>query len=314
MIEAAELMAPVLVIGASSLDFKGRALKPLDKGISNHGLIRSSMGGVARNIAENLARLSVPTILLSAVGADETGKRLLAHAADSGIDTQHMMVAPEGRTGSYMAIYDHQGAIFVSIDDMTILNRITPRYVNDRRRLFRDATMVVVDANLPPATLKTMFRLAQKYEVPVCADPTSKNLASRLRPFLSQLYMVTPNPAEAEALLGQGPIRDRNEAISAAKQLVAKGVEIAAITLAEKGVCYATSNESGHIPALDIDVVDLTGAGDALTAAVIFGLLEEMPVGEAMRLGVSAAALTIETRETVCRDLSLEKLYDQLVV
>jgi pseudouridine kinase len=65
---------------------------------------------------------------------------------------------------------------------------------------------------------------------------------------------------------------------------------------------------------LDIDVVDLTGAGDALTAAVILGLLEEMEVGEAMRLGVSSAALTIQSRETVCRDLSLEKLYDQLIV
>jgi pseudouridine kinase len=90
-------------------------------------------------------------------------------------------------------------------------------------------------------------------------------------------------------------------------------VRIAVITLAEFGVCYATSNESGHVPALEIDVVDLTGAGDALTAAVIFGLLEEMPVGEAMRLGVAAAALTIQSRDTVNRELCLEMLYDQLV-
>jgi pseudouridine kinase len=313
MTESPESPVPIVVIGASSLDVKGHALQPLDKGTSNRGLIRSSMGGGARNIAENLARLGVPTVLLSAVGADGTGKRLLAHAVDSGIDTRHVMIDPDGRTGSYMAIYDHHGGIFVSIADMAILSQITPRYVNDRRRLFREATMVVIDANLPPVTLKTVFRLARTYQVPVCADPTSKNLAPRLRPFLGQLHMITPNPAEAEALLGQGPIDGRNEAIAAAKQLVARGVEVAAITLAEKGVCYATSNESGYVPALDIEVVDFTGAGDALTAAVIFGLLEEMPVGEAMRLGVSAAALTIQSRETVCRDLSVEKLYDQLI-
>ncbi len=314
MTESPELTAPILVIGASSLDVKGRALEPLDKDSSNRGLIRSSMGGSARNIAENLARLGVPTMLLSAVGADETGKRLLTHAAESGIDTRHVLIGPQGRTSSYMAVYDHRGTMFVSVDDMAILNQITSRYVNDRRRLFRDAAMVVIDANLPPATLTTVFRLAQKYHVPVCADPTSKNLAARLRPYLNQLHMVTPNPAEAEVLLGQGPINGRNEAIAAAQQLVARGVAISAITLAEMGVCYATSNENGHIPALDIDVVDLTGAGDALTAAVILGLLEEMPVGEAMRLGVSAAALTVQTHETVCHDLSLEKLYDQLIV
>jgi pseudouridine kinase len=314
MTESPEPTAPILVIGASSLDVKGRALDPLDVGTSNRGLIRSSMGGVARNIAENLARLGLPTVLLSAVGTDGTGKRLLSQAAESGIDIRQVLVDPVCGTGSYLAILDHQGAMYVSIDDMAILSRITPRYVNDRRRLFRDARMVVVDANLPPATLKTVFRLAHKYELPVCADPTSKTLAPRLRPYLDQLYMVTPNTAEAEALLGRGPIDGRDEAIAAAKQLVAQGVEIAVVTLAEMGVCYATSNESGHVPALDIDIVDLTGAGDALSAAVIFGLSEEIPVGEAIRLGVSAAALTLQSRETVCSDLSLENLYDQLFV
>jgi pseudouridine kinase len=213
-----------------------------------------------------------------------------------------------------VAVLDHQGAVFASVDDMAILNQITPRYVNDRRRLFRDARMVVVDANLRPGTLKTVFRLAQDYGVPLCADPTSRHLAARLQPYLSQVLMVTPNPAEAEALLGRGPIVGRGDAIAAAKQLVARGVKIAVITLAEMGVCYATSNESGYVPALNIEVVDSTGAGDALSAAVILGLLEEMPIGEAIRLGVSAAALTLQSRETVCRDLSLEKLYDQLIV
>ena len=314
MTELPEFPDTVLVIGATSLDVKGRALKPLDTGTSNRGLIRSSWGGVARNIAENLARLGVPTTLLSAVGDDEAGRQLLAQATDSGIDTMHVLVDPEGRTGSYLAVLDHQGGVFVSIDDMAILSQITPRYVNDRRRLFRDARMVVVDANLRPGTLKTVFRLANEYGVPLCADPTSKHLAARLRPYLSQLLMVTPNPAEAEALLDRGPIVGRADAIAAAKQLVARGVKIAVVTLAEMGVCYATSNESGHVPALNIEIVDFTGAGDALSAAVISGLLEGMPIGEAIRLGVSAAALTLQSRETVCRDLSLEKLYDQLIV
>jgi pseudouridine kinase len=196
---------------------------------------------------------------------------------------------------------------------MAILDKLTPRYIYDRRRLFRDASMVAIDANLSTATLKTIFRLAQRYQIPVCADPTSKNLAPRLRFYLDQLYMITPNQAEAEALLECDSIDGRDDAIAAAKQLVTRGVEIAVVTLAEMGACYATSNESGHLPALDIDVVDLTGAGDALSAAIIFGLLEHMPIDEAIRLGVSAAALTLQSRETVCCDLSLEKLYDQLI-
>jgi pseudouridine kinase len=314
MTELSELTDPVLIIGASSLDVKGRALTPLVNGTSNQGFVRSSLGGGARNTAENLARLGVPTVLLSAVGADGSGKRLMTQTADSGVDTRHVLIDPDGRTGTYVAILDHQGVLEVSIDDMGILEKITPRYINDRRRLFREARMIVIDANLSPATLKTVFRLARKYRVPICANPISTHLAPRLRPYLDQLYLITPNQAEAEALLERGPIEGRDEAIAAAKQLVARGVEIAVITLAEMGACYATSNESGHAPALDIDIVDFTGAGDALGAAIIFGLLEEMPMDEAIRLGVSAAALALQSRETVCCDLSLERLYDQLIV
>jgi pseudouridine kinase len=61
-------------------------------------------------------------------------------------------------------------------------------------------------------------------------------------------------------------------------------------------------------------VVDPTGAGDALTAAVIFALLNNMDIDEAIKLGLSAASLTLRHEGTVVPDLSLEKLYDQLLV
>ncbi len=86
------------------------------------------------------------------------------------------------------------------------------------------------------------------------------------------------------------------------------------VTLGEQGLAYATSDESGHLPAIRTQVVDRTGAGDALTAGVIFGLLNDLEPVEAVRLGLSAATLTLKSTETVCPDLSLEKLYDQLVV
>ena len=99
-----------------------------------------------------------------------------------------------------------------------------------------------------------------------------------------------------------------------AQRLVNAGLQIAIVTLAEAGLAYADSGGAGHIPALRTPVVDKTGVGDALTAGVIFGLLNEMPLDEAMRLGISAASLTLRTRDTVAPDLSLDRLYDALVV
>jgi pseudouridine kinase len=82
--------------------------------------------------------------------------------------------------------------------------------------------------------------------------------------------------------------------------------------MAAAGVSYASAESSGHVRALQVEVVDPTGAGDALSAAVIFGLLNEIPLDESVRLGVSAAALTLRTRGSVAPELSLELLYEQL--
>ncbi len=109
-------------------------------------------------------------------------------------------------------------------------------------------------------------------------------------------------------------VQGRRSALTAAKKLVTMGVRIAIITLGATGLAYATSQESGHVPAIECDIVDMTGAGDALTAGAIFGLLNDLPIDQAVRLGLSAAALTLQSRETVHPDLSLEHLYDQLQI
>jgi pseudouridine kinase len=305
--------ASVVVVGAAAMDTKGHALEPLQSGTSIPGHVRVSVGGVGRNIAENLARLGLETILLSAVGDDEAGRHLLAQARGSGVNVDHVLVNPEHATAAYLAVLDQQGNLSVSVADMGIMEAVTPRYLYDRRRWLRQASVVAIDANLSTQALASLLRQTRKYGVPVCADPTSTSLAPRLCPHLGDLYMITPNALEAEALCGQ-PVRNRDEAIVAAKRLVSLGVEIAIITLADQGLVHATSDESGHIPAVECEIVDLTGAGDALTATVIFGLLNDFPVDEAVRLGVSAAALTLQCRETVCPDLSLDILYDKLVI
>ncbi len=307
-------MSHLLVIGTASIDTKGRATRPIRPGTSTPGAIRVSVGGVARNIAENLARLGEHVVLLSAVGDDGSGRRILQQATDCHIDVSQILVASGHRTAAYIAVLDEEGKPAVSIDDMSISRKaLTPDYIHRRRALFRDALLVIIDANLSPRTIATIFRLARRYDIPVCADPTSVTFAPRIKPYLADLTLITPNGAEAEALCGV-PVADRTSAVTAAQALVGLGVQIAIVTLGATGLVYATSKESGHIPALQSEVVDLTGAGDALTAAVIMALLNDIPIDEAVRLGTSAAALTLQCRETVCPSLSLERLYDQMVI
>ncbi len=74
----------ILVVGAAGLDTKGYVAGPLQPGTSNPGDIRISRGGVARNVAENLARLGEHAVLLSAVGDDRSGWRVRERTAETG--------------------------------------------------------------------------------------------------------------------------------------------------------------------------------------------------------------------------------------
>jgi pseudouridine kinase len=227
----------------------------------------------------------------------------------------HVLRTPDHPTGSYLGVVDPNGILQFALDDINSTSAVTPEYIRSFSNLFREASLVVIDANLPKDTMRTVFSQARKARIPICADPTSIYLAERLRPYLDRLHFVTPNSGEAGVLCEQEIENDQPEnALDAAKCLIGHGVEIVLITLAEFGVVYATSETSGYIPAMRTTIVDPTGAGDALNATVIYSLLNSIPLDDAVRLGVTAASLTLRHQGTVIEDLSLEMLYDQLVI
>jgi pseudouridine kinase len=305
----------VIVIGGAGVDLIGRLEGDLRAGTSNPARIRTSFGGSARNVAENLARLGQSVILLTAVGDDLNGELLLKQAHEAGVDISYALQTSEHPTGAYLGVVDPNGVLQFALDDINATSAITPGYIRSHSELFRKASLVVIDANLPKNTMQTIFSQARKAHIPVCADPTSIHLAEHLRPFLDKLYFITPNRGEASVLCQQDFENSHpEEALEVAKCLVAFGVEIALITLAEFGVVYATSETSGHIPAVRTAVIDPTGAGDALNATVIYSLLNNLRLDDAVRLGVTAASLTLRYQGTVIEDLSLEMLYDQLVI
>ncbi len=306
---------PVLVIGAAGVDMVGRLRGELLLGTSNPAQIRTSLGGVSRNVAENLARLGHPVRLITAVGQDHAGDQLLQYTAAAGVDVSAVLRLEDRPTGTYLATIGARGDLQVALDDMRAVAALSPTMLDERERLFAEASVLFVDGNLSHPTLSHAFALARRFNLPICADPASALLAPRLRRYLRRLSLVTPNLTESAILCGhETPIPSAWIGIEAAKCLVSQGVGLAIITLAEAGVCYATSDTSGQIPAIRTEVADPTGGGDALTATVLFALLNDIPLDDAIRLGVSAAALTLRYPGAVDPDLSLERLYDELVI
>ena len=305
----------VLIIGATLLDTKGKPVAGLAPGMSNPAEIRSTRGGTARNVAENLARLGADVTLISAVGDDATGRQLLIQTAEAGVNLDYVEMVPGWNTGSYIAMLEQDGQLSVALDDVRVMQIIDAGYLNERRDLFAEASMIMFDGSLSEPAMAAVAEMAQAFAVPLCADPSSARLAHKLRRYLRHLHLVVPNEAEEAELLGvdfHG--HDPTASLALARRLVAAGVTNVVVTLSDYGLDYATGDEMGYIPPSHSRMVDSTGTGDAVTAAIMFGMLNDLPAIEAIRLGAAAAALTLQSPETVVPDLSLDMLYDHLIV
>ncbi len=305
----------VLLVGAILLDVKGKPQAGLEPGVSNPAAIRSTRGGTARNVAENLALLGADVYLISAVGDDLPGKQLLEQTAASGVHVDTVQVIEGASTGTYVAVLEDDGSLSVAMDDVRVMAAITPDLLETHRALFADAAMIMMDGSLLPETMAKVVELAQEYDVPLVADPSSTRVAYKLRPYLSHLHLVVPNEREAAELCElEFDENDADAGLYLARALVKAGVEHAVVTRADFGLNYATDQETGTIPARYSQFVDSTGTGDALTAAIVFGMLNELSDIESIRLGAAAVSLTLQTAETVVPNLSLDMLYEHLIV
>ncbi|HJZ47082.1 MAG TPA: carbohydrate kinase family protein [Roseiflexaceae bacterium] len=303
----------VVVVGAACLDVKGRPLGDIVAGTSNPGVVQISVGGGARNVAENLARLGTSTALLSVVCQDDFGRTIIRQTERAGVNTDHVLISCDQHSAAYMALQSAERTLLVALADTVATGALTPEYIGDHASMLEQARMVVIDANVPLETAETLLSICGAAGVPVALEPVAYAPALQYRELAGAFYLTTPNGVEAQALTGL-PVANTEQGALAAKQLVALGVQIAIITLGDAGLVYATPEANGYVPSIEGEIVDPTGAGDALTAAVVYALLNDIPVDEAVRLGVSAATLTLASTDTVRQDLSLESLYAQLVI
>ncbi len=305
----------IVVIGAASLDVIGLPSTDLQDGSSIAGEAFISYGGVARNIAENLSSLGQPVSLISVVGEDEFGANLLTHLAENGVDISGCRRCTTCRTGVYMAMVSADGSRTYALADRQNMKQITSQHLESLEGLFEKAGFIFFDANILPAAIRTVLKLSRRYNIPVGADPASVMLTPRLKNILPHLDLVTPNSREAASILGwdHEPV-SQEETMHAARELIEHGVKTVIIPMGEKGVCYATSETSGQIPSILTKVVDPTGAGDALTSVVLYGILNEFSIDDSVRLGVSAASLTLRRFGSVVPGLDIETIYDNLVI
>ncbi len=302
------MRSSVLCVGGATVDRTYRLDAPLLAGTSNPAAGSSSFGGVARNVAENLARHGVAVGLLSRVGADEGGRALLKHLDALGIDRRGTGVVDDAATADYVAVLGPDGNLVVGLAAMAILDGLTPAALARQAGLFAAADWVFADCNLPAASLLALARrdLPGRYRLAVDAVSVAK--AARLPDRLDGVDLVFANYDEAAALATRSGRSDAatDRAGAHAEDLLAAGAGAAVVTLGAGGALAVDRDGTVHVPAVPARVVDVTGAGDALIAATLCGLGTGEALAAAVARGCAAAARTVARVAATPDDLPRE--------
>ena len=296
------------VVGAVNMDVGGvpnRTLIPAD---SNPGRVRTGPGGVGRNIAHNMALLGVDTRMVTALGDDEYARRIAASCAELGIDLTRSLRIPGESTSIYLYITDEKGDMVLALSDMEICRHITPAALASRLPWLNNAQVLVLDANLPAETVRW---LCERAEVPVFADPVSVTKAEKLRPVLGKLNTIKPNRQEAEALSGVA-ITDEASLYRAADAMLDTGLHRVFISLGAEGVLAADRERKLRLPVLPARIVNTTGSGDAFMAGLVWAYLQGTDLPGSARAGLAAAAIAMESGETVNPAMSADALRERM--
>ncbi len=289
----------VVVVGGANVDVLARTNALLVAETSNPGRTTTTPGGVGRNLAENLARWSLPVRLLARVGNDPLGEDLTRRTATAGVDVGLIDLAPGQRTGSYVAVIAHTGDLVVAVADMGATESITPADIDGHGDALRGAPMVLADANLLPGTLGRVLDICAEANVPVIVEPVSEPKAARLSGVLWQnrpIHTLTPNLGELQAMTGL------TDPAAAARLLHERGVQR---VWCHQGTGSTLYNAYGaqSIRVETLAATDVTGAGDALVAGYSAALLSGASVVAAARFGHRAAGHTVQSPFTVRPDL-----------
>jgi pseudouridine kinase len=280
----------VLAIGGANVDVKAKTNAPHIASTSNPGTVSITAGGVARNIAHNLARLNVETTLLSVIGNYAFGEMLINETQKAGVNTNHI-IRTNQPTGSYIATLDDTGELITAVSDMGLLSLLTPEIITKNKDLIMANNHIISDCNVPEETL---YEIANHCADRMIIEPVSVAKSQKLHNLLAnhKIYLATPNLDQIEALTGN---RDIPTAIKALHKM---GLQNIVIHAGEQGAYVSGGSEITHIPSQAKIIIDVTGAGDAATAGLISGLLKNLPLAKAAEIGQIMAAKVIASNSS----------------
>ena len=290
----------VSIIGGANVDLSATLVDAFIAADSNPGHIEIGYGGVARNIAHNLALLGAKTNLLTVFGGDLFGGLLHDYCIQQGIDVHLSDRLSSLRSGIYLCINNPSGEMIAAVADTEVIRAITPEWLEQRSGEINRSDFIVADTNITEDAIRWLM---ENSTAPLFIDGVSSTKAHRVvnalrKCKLPYLHTLKLNLKEALAVTEKATYSE------AAQQLLNWGVEHVYITLGAEGVYCRNAAEEWQFPSLPGEIVNTTGAGDAFLAGVVYAHAKGIDFPQTAQYGLMAARATLMSAKAVNPDIA----------
>ncbi len=278
----------VVVIGSINFDIVVRVTRMIREGESLPASgLKTFAGGKGANQAVAASRLGAQTNLVGAVGDDLFGAFLRGELEKAGLDLRAVKTDPDRATGCAFITILPSGSNAIIVDGGANYG-LRPADVEAAGGVIEAADVLMTVLEVPLEVVEASLRLARKAgKLAVLDAGPARECPMEI---LRLADIVSPNETELEKLSGER-VQDLEGARRAARKLISQGVRQAVPKLGSLGSMLVTEGKEDFFPAVKVEVVDTTAAGDAFTAALGVGLAEKLPTREAIRLANLSGAL-----------------------
>lgn len=298
----------IYCIGGIAIDRKLKSVHKLQLGTSNLVSSFSTIGGVAHNVAKNLRQLTDQIHLQSVVGHDSEGLQILSYLKNQNIYINDMLMLENESTARYDVILDREGELYLALADMDIFDRVPHVSFTKCWDAWCEQDIIFLDTNLPAMLLEYAIQKSKEKNNILCIDPVSVSKTKKLPACLENVFLIKPDCLEAECLTNI-KINSIADCIHAGKLILDKGAQNCVISLGKAGYVIINESMQTHFSVNAVNpIVDVSGAGDAFIAGIIYELKHGSDIAKACQTGAIAAAMTLQSQHTVSAMITPETL------
>lgn len=300
----------ITCVGSANIDYTFKLEEEMKLGTSNPINSSTSFGGVIRNVAENLARLDCKVSLMSVVGDDAYGENLI-QSSKKLMEIFAVDKLKDKTTGGYYSIINPKGNMDVGYADMSINSSMDRSWVLEHKRHLNLSSWIIADLNISKEAVETLIEFSRNECIPLgiigVSTPKMKNLPRDIK----GVDIVICNKDESQTYFNT----DIENVEDLCQMWLEKGVKKAVVTNGISGSYYGEKQLVKHQNAFVIDdnkIVDVTGAGDSFSSALIYGLITEHSFEDSVRIGTMSSSLTIQEPYAVNPKLSISIIKKEL--